>query len=87
MVFKSSQGRKLLNCSQCSASVIFFMDSDPTQKRIRIPDPDPDPGRILTKFKVSKFLSFFFGKKNFVDFLCLSKSALNTQILEHLEEI
>ena len=31
--------------------------------------------------------SAFFGKKNFVDFLCLSKNALNTQILEHLEEI
>ena len=39
--------------------------------------------------KKSKFRNFlaFFGKKNFVDFLCLSKSALNTQILEHLEEI
>ena len=49
-------------------------------------DTDPDPGRILTKIQVSKFLSFF-GKKNFVDFLCLSKNALNTQILEHLEEI
>ena len=31
--------------------------------------------------------SAFFWKKNFVDFLCLSKNALNTQILEHLEEI
>ena len=65
-------------------------------------DPDPDPRirfrllliririRILAeswqKFKVWKFLSFFL-KKNFVDFLCLSKSAWNTQILEHLEEI
>ena len=39
--------------------------------------------------KKSKFRNFlaFFGKKNFVDCLCLSKNALNTQILEHLEEI
>ena len=48
------------------------------------PTPDPDPGRIL---KVSKFLNLYFGRKNFVDNLCLSENALNTQILEHLEEI
>ena len=61
----------------------FDTDTDPD------PDPlpmitDPDPGRIL---KVSKFLNLYFGRKNFVDNLCLSENALNTQILEHLEEI
>ena len=63
-------------------------------------DPDPNPRirfrwlririRILAeswqKFKVSKFLNHFL-KENFVDYLCLSENALNTQILELLEEI
>jgi len=49
-------------------------------------DTDPDPGRILTKVQ-SFEISQLFLKKTFVDFLCLSKHALNTQILEDLEEI
>ena len=65
----------------------FFTDPDPDLDPTQKPkaDPDPDPGRILTKnqsFEIS-----FFGKKNFVNFLCLSKNALNTQILEHLNSL
>ena len=48
----------------------FLTDPDPTQNQKQI--------RILAesgqKFKVSRFLELFFGKKNFVDFLCLSKT-------------
>ena len=62
----------------------FFTDPDldPTQKPKADPEPDPDPGRILTKNQ-SFEISWLFWKEKF----CLSKNALNTQILEHLEEI
>ena len=42
------------------------------------PAPDPDPGRILTKIQSFEISLLFFLKKNFMDFLCLSKNALNT---------
>ena len=73
---------KFLTERQISVSdpLFFFTDPDPTQS---------GSGSWPNLDKNSKFRNFlaFFGKKNFVDFLCLSKSALYTQILEHLEEI
>ena len=62
----------------------FHSDLDPDPFPM-ITDPDPDPGRILTKIQIFEISKLFLREKNFVNFLCLSKNVLNTQILEHLE--
>ena len=48
---------------------------------------DPDPGRILTKIQSFEISQLFFERKILWISFVYQKNALNTQILEHLEEI
>ena len=71
----------------CSLSHIGILKSSVVDPFHFDTDPDPDPRIRFRWLRIRKFVTFFFWKKSFVDYLCLSENALNTQILEHLEEI